>query len=73
MRNPVLSVATIPSAEESRASLRVAIRQLERAEIYVAAVAAMELEDRDACRALLRLRSDIDALRHHLIDVRSQT
>ncbi|HKW59072.1 MAG TPA: hypothetical protein VJR46_04890 [Candidatus Dormibacteraeota bacterium] len=73
MRSPALDVLEPLSSRERRAVLRNAIRQLERADLYLAAVAVMELDDRDASRAIGRLRGEVDALRHHLIDVRSQT
>ena len=46
--------------------LRAAIRQLERAEIYLAAVTYMDLDDRDAHRVVLRLRAEVDSLCRHL-------
>ncbi len=61
------------TAPERRQVLRAAIRQLERAELYLAAVACMELDDRPAQRAVDRLRADLDALRRHLIELRSGT
>ncbi|HEV2140483.1 MAG TPA: hypothetical protein VGT01_04770 [Candidatus Dormibacteraeota bacterium] len=53
--------------------LRTAARQLERADLYLAAVGAMDLGDRQAARALNQLRSDLDALLRHLIELRSIT
>jgi gamma-glutamyl phosphate reductase len=73
MRNAVVQLPGSRSANEQRQVLRAAVRQLERAELYLAAVAAMELDDRAANRALAQLRRDVDALRHHLIDVRAET
>jgi hypothetical protein len=58
---------------DRRQVLRDAIRQLERAEIYLDAVAAMEIDDREANRELFRVRSEVDTLRRHLVDVRSVT
>jgi hypothetical protein len=46
--------------------LRAASRQLERAELYLAAVAFMELDDREAQRAIARLRTDLESLRQYL-------
>jgi hypothetical protein len=51
---------------EQRQVLRAAIRQLERADIYLAAVTYMDIDDRPAERALRQLRADLDALRRHL-------
>jgi hypothetical protein len=73
MRNAVVRLPENRSSSDRRQVLRAAIRQLERADVYLAAVAAMELDERGANRALLQLRADLDALRHHLIDVRGQT
>lgn len=52
--------------------LRAAIRQLERAEIYLAAVAYMDLGDRAAQQAIAQVRAELDALRRHLIEERAQ-
>jgi hypothetical protein len=46
------------------------MRQLERAELYLAAVAYMELDDRAARRAINQLRADTEALRLHLGQLR---
>jgi hypothetical protein len=73
MSSEVLRLGEPASAGDRRAALRAAARQLERAELYLAAVAAMALADRDTSRALVRIRGDVDALRHHLIDLRSET
>jgi len=50
--------------------LRAASRQLERAEIYMAAVAFMDLDDREAQRAVGRLRTDLESLRRYLDEQR---
>ena len=50
--------------------LRAAIRQLERADIYLAAVMYMDIDDRPAERALSQLRADLDALRRHIGELR---
>ena len=47
------------------------MRQLERAEIYLAAVDYMEIDDREAERAVRRLRAEVDSLRRYLGDLRS--
>ncbi len=39
---------------------------LERAELYLAAVAFMDLDDREAQRAVARLRTDLESLRRYL-------
>ena len=61
------------TANERRQVLRAAIRQLERAEVYLAAVTYMEIDDREAQRALGRLRTDVDSLRRYLGELRAQT
>lgn len=71
MRAAVLQLPGARTASESRKVLRAAIRQLERAEIYLEAVAAMELNDREARRALDRLRADAVSLRRYLGERRS--
>jgi len=61
------------TANERRNVLRAAIRQLERADLYLAAVVAMELDDRHARRTVDRLRRDLEWLRRHLVAQRSVT
>src|SRR5215471_15160952 len=58
MRSAVLQLPTSRSANERRQVLRAAIRQLERAEIYLAAVDYMDLDDREAQRAVRRPSSE---------------
>jgi len=53
--------------------LRAAIRQLDRAEIYLAAVAFMQLDDRASERAVRQLRADLDGLKRHLAALRAGT
>ena len=71
MRSAVLQLPGIRTANESRQVLRAAIRQLERAEVYFAVVSAMEIDDREARRAVDRLRADTQALRRYLGEQRS--
>jgi hypothetical protein len=66
MRNAILQLPSARTAKEQRLVLRAAMRQLERAEVYLAAVAYMELDDREAQRAVNQLRSDLDGLRRYL-------
>jgi hypothetical protein len=66
MRNAILQLPSTRTATEQRLVLRAAMRQLERAEIYLAAVAYMELDDREGERALNQLRTDLESLRRHL-------
>ncbi len=72
MRSAVLQLPSSRTAQERRQVLRAAIRQLERAEIYLAAVAYMDLGDRAAQQAIAQLRAELDALRRHLIEERAQ-
>jgi Holliday junction resolvasome RuvABC ATP-dependent DNA helicase subunit len=73
MRAAVLQLPGARTANENRQVLRAAIRQLERADVYLAAVQAMEIDDRGAHRALRQLRADIEGLRRHLAELRSRT
>jgi hypothetical protein len=66
MRNAILQLPESRTANDERKVLRAAIRQLERAELYLAAVAYMELDERDSQRALSQLRTDVENLRRHL-------
>jgi len=71
MRNAILKMPDQRSANEHRQVLRAALRQLERAEIYLAAVAYMDLGDSAADRAITKLRTDLNGLYRHLSDTRS--
>jgi hypothetical protein len=71
MRAALLQLPGARTANESRQVLRAAIRQLERAEVYFDAVSAMELDDREARRAVDRLRAETQALRRYLGEQRS--
>ena len=73
MRSAVLQLPSSRSNGERRKVLRAAVRQLERADIYLGAVAAIGVDDRAADRALMRLRNDLDSLRRHLLELRSET
>jgi hypothetical protein len=73
MRSAVLQLPSARTANERRQVLRAAIRQLERAEIYLAAIAYMELDDREAQRAVGKLRTDVESLRRYLAERRSST
>ena len=73
MRSALLQLPLARTANERRNVLRAAIRQLERADLYLAAVVAMELDDRQARRTVDRLRRDLEWLRRHLVDLRSVT
>jgi hypothetical protein len=66
MRSAILQLPETRTAKERRLVLRAAIRQLERAEVYLAAVAYMQLDDREAQRAVNQLRTDIANLSRYL-------
>jgi hypothetical protein len=66
MRNAIVQLPDQRTTGERRQVLRAAIRQLERADIYLAAVMFMDIDDRPAERALSQLRADLNALRRHL-------
>jgi hypothetical protein len=72
MRNAILQLPETRNAKERRFVLRAAIRQLERADIYLAAVAYMELDDREAKRAVMQLRTDLGSLIRHLAETRDR-
>jgi hypothetical protein len=72
MRSAILQLPETRTANERRQVLRTAIRQLERAAIYLAAVAYMELDDREAQRALDQLRTDVESLRRQLGERRNR-
>jgi hypothetical protein len=71
MRNAILRMPDERTASEHRQVLRAAIRQLERADIYLAAVTYMDLGDPAADRALTKLRAELDGLYRHLAETRS--
>jgi hypothetical protein len=72
MRNAVLQLPEARTSNERRQVLRAAIRQLERAEIYLAAVEYMELDDRASHQAVRMLRTDAYSLRRHLGEERNR-
>jgi len=66
MRTAILQLPETRAANEQRQVLRTAMRQLERADLYLAAVAYMELGDREAERALNQVRTDLESLRRYI-------
>jgi acyl-CoA reductase-like NAD-dependent aldehyde dehydrogenase len=66
MRSAILQLPEARTANERRKVLRTAIRQLERADLYLAAVAYMDLGDREAQRALNQVRGDLAKLGRYL-------
>jgi hypothetical protein len=73
MRSAVLQMPAARSANEQRQVLRMAVRQLERADLYLGALMAMELDDRESRRAIDRLRADLEGLRRYLVEARHRT
>jgi hypothetical protein len=71
MRNAIVQLPAHRTVGEQRQVLRAAIRQVERAEIYLAAVQHMDLDDRAVERTIRQLRADLDALRRHLGEERA--
>ena len=66
MRNTILQLPETTSARQRRNVLGAAIGQLERADLYLAAVAYMDLGDREAQRALKQLRAELAGLGRYL-------
>jgi hypothetical protein len=73
MRSAILQLPSRRNSNERRQVLRAAIRQLDRAEIYLAAVAYMDIDDRAAQRSVGRLRADLESLKRHLAELRAET
>jgi hypothetical protein len=73
MRSAILQLPSRRNSNERRQVLRAAIRQLDRAEIYLAAVAYMDVDDHAAHRTVGRLRADLESLKWHLAELRAET
>ena len=72
MRNAVLQLAEQRSEAERRRVLRIAVRQLERADLYLAAVLSLDLGDEDSEGGIEQIRDDVEMLRRHLVDERAR-
>ena len=59
--------------QQRRRNLRIAIRQLERAELYVAGLVSLNLDDREAESAIDDLKARIHALQRYLVELRIST
>ena len=70
MRSAIVKLPDQRSSNQQRSVLRTAIRQLERADIYMAAVASMEIGDWAAQRAIRQLRDDLESVRRRLAELR---
>ena len=55
-----------------RRVLRIAIRQLERADLYLGAVASLDMRDDEAQGAVDGIRDDLESLRRYLVDERAR-
>jgi len=66
MRSAILQLPEQRTSAERRRVLGTAIRQLERADLYLAAVVSMDVGDRDVKRLLDHLRRDLEAVNRHL-------
>ena len=73
MRSAIVKLPEQRSGNQQRSVLRTAIRQLERADIYMASVASMDVGDWAAQRAIRQLRDDLESVRRHLSDLRART
>jgi hypothetical protein len=73
MRSAILQLPSRRTSNERRQVLRAAIRQLDRAEIYLAAVAYMDIDDRPAQTAVRQCRTDVESLKRHLAELRAET
>jgi len=72
MRSAILRLPDQRTANDWRQVMRAAIRQLERADVYLAAVGYMDLGDPAFQRGLARLRSDLAGLQRHLHEKRAE-
>ena len=72
MRNAVLQLPDLRTQSEQRRVLRIAVRQLERADLYLAAAGSLELGDMEARRAIDQIRGDLESLRRYIVDERAR-
>ena len=72
MRNAIVRLPEQGSAAQQRMVLRTAVRQLERADMYLAAAAGLDLGEPELQRALDGLRRDLEGLRRSFIERRSE-
>jgi hypothetical protein len=72
MRNAMVQLPAYRTVGEQRQVLRAAIRQVDRADLYLAAVEHMDLDDRAAVRTVRQLRADVEALRLYLGEARAR-
>ena len=72
VRNAILQLPETRTAKQRRGVLGAAMRQLERADLYLAAITSMELDDSEGSRALNQLRTNLESLRRYLSEARNQ-
>ena len=68
MRNEVIRMPDPRAAGEQLRLRRIAIRQLERADLYLGAVAGLDMADDGAVGAIDQIREDLETLRRRLLD-----
>jgi len=73
MRSAVVQLPGYRSRNDERKVLRAAIRQLERADLYLGAVDAMAIDNAEVGRAVRRLIADVAALRRYLAELRARS
>lgn len=66
VRSAILQIPDQRTAPERRRVLGTAIRQLERADLYLSAVVSMDLGDTEVRRLLDHLRRDLETVNRHL-------
>jgi hypothetical protein len=66
-----VGVAARRREQAQRRELRIAIRQTERAELYLTAIESLQLDDREAQLVLAGILRGIRILRFHLVRARS--
>ncbi len=72
MRSAIVQLPDRRSQNQQRSVLRSAIRQLERADLYLGAVTSMEIGYWETERTLRNLRTELEGLRRSLIEHRSE-
>ena len=72
MRNPIFHLPEPLVPGEHRKPLREAIRQVDAADVHLAAISFMDLRDREGQAELRLLRGDLQNLRRRFVDRRDQ-
>ncbi len=73
MRDPLRVVAEDQrrASQYRRRNLRIAIRQLERAELYVVALGSLDLRDEGIDVSVEQLLDELRSLRHYLLQLKA--